>query len=257
MYAAYFFDLDGTIYRGNEPIPYAAEVLAELREAGAAIRFLTNNSAARPVGTAEKLNRMGIFADPHEVISSAAAVVRMLQDSGHQSAYVMGEPGFVATLREAGLDVVNADDEGRVFAQELNADVVVVGICRSLSYPLLDFALQAVLAGSEFIATNLDPTFPLEAGRISPGSGTVVAALECCTGVKPRVAGKPEPFLVEMLLADLGLQSESACVVGDRMDTDIECGLRAGCPTHLVLTGVTHHAPNGQSWSEDLRGLPR
>lgn len=255
MYRAYFLDLDGTVYRGSEPIPFAAEVLAELRLRGAAIRFLTNNSAARPDATAAKLNAMGISAIPSEVISSASATVRILRELGHQAVFVVGEPSFVFTLREAGITVVNAEASGEVLANNVHADAVVVGICRSLSYQLLDAAMQSVLSGAQFIATNLDATFPLEGGRISPGSGTMVAALELCTGVQPVVAGKPEPYLVEMLLQDLNLTASAACVVGDRIDTDIECGIRAGCATHLVLTGVTHLAPPGLFWSEDLRGL--
>ncbi|MBI1756886.1 MAG: HAD-IIA family hydrolase [Fimbriimonas ginsengisoli] len=134
-------------------------------------------------------------------------------------------------------------------------DAVVVGICRSLSYDLLDQAMNLILRGALFVATNRDATYPLEDGCLSPGAGAIVAALEACTGVSPVVVGKPEPTLILQLLEEIGVEPEAALVVGDRVETDLEAGRRAGCDTHLVLTGVTTEPHAGQGYSADLGGL--
>lgn len=108
-----------------------------------------------------------------------------------------------------------------------------------------------------FVATNLDPTYPKEGGRFEPGAGAIVAALATCTGQTPIVIGKPEPTIVNQILADSGVMAGEAMVVGDREDTDLESGRRAGVPTWLVLTGVASQMIAGQAGSEDLRGLLR
>jgi 4-nitrophenyl phosphatase len=244
MFSAYILDLDGTLFRGNEALPGAVETVAELRRRGAGIRYLTNNSSLTRSQYAAKLTGMGFEAPEEEVYSSGLGTAAYLRERGHRRAFVVGEPGLHETLRAAGIETV---EEG--------ADFAVVGICRSFSYDLLNGAMQAILGGAEFVATNPDPTYPLEGGRLIPGAGSIVAAVRACSGREPFVVGKPNPFLVELILKEAGLRPEEALVVGDRVDTDLESGRRAGCPTHLVLTGVTKEPPEGVSWSQDLRGL--
>src|SRR6185436_14189677 len=113
-FQAYFFDLDGTIYRGNEPMPHAPETLSELRNRGACIRFLTNNSGADPQLIAEKLRRMNIEAEPDEVVTSGMAAAHYLANNNQKKLFVIGEPGLVRILRNSGLDVANAGEDGVV-----------------------------------------------------------------------------------------------------------------------------------------------
>lgn len=256
-YRAYLFDLDGTIYRGGEVLPGAIDAVAALRARGALVRFLTNNSSQTRDYFAAKLARMGIEAAPEEIATSATGAARYLVVVGATSTYVVGMPGLVRTLGEGGVAVVNAGPEECVLPSGVQADACVVGICQDLSYGLIEGAMSQIRAGARFVATNPDPTFPLEAGRLAPGAGAMVAAVQACAEVEPVVIGKPNPFLIEMLLERDGLAPSEALVVGDRMDTDVEAGRRAGCDTLLLLTGVETQAPSGQPYLPDLRAFAR
>lgn len=252
---AYLFDLDGTLYLGSQVIPGAAEVLSRLREEGATIRFLTNNSGTTPEATAAKLSGMGIEAERDEVLTSGMAAAAHAVRGGVQTVFAIGEPGLVSVLRENELKVVNADVEGRVQPVEGRVDAVVCGICRMFTYELLSSGLQAILSGAQFIATNPDATYPMEGGRLEPGAGSLVAALRTCSGIEPYVAGKPSPDMVFLALETCGVGPEEALLVGDRVDTDLAAAEAAGCPGVLVLTGVTHEVPAGVRSIETLAEL--
>lgn len=256
-YRLYVFDLDGTLYRGEEPIEFAVETVAALRARGAGVRFVTNNSGRTREEFAGKLVRMGFEAEPEEVVSSATGTATYCQEKGIRSAFVVGEPGLVSTLRSVGVVVVNGLATGLTVPQPavLDVDAVIAGICRHFDYPLMDSAMQHLVKGTPFIATNRDATYPLEGNRLQPGAGSIIAALETCGGVSPFVVGKPNPFLVETIVREGGFDPSEVLVVGDRMDTDIECGRRAGCDTFLVLTGVETSLPDGQAGASDLRAL--
>jgi 4-nitrophenyl phosphatase len=245
-YRGYLFDLDGTLFRGDEPIPTAVAKVRELHEAGVLVRYVTNNSTQTRAYFAEKLGRMGYPCAPEEVVSSGFGTGRYLAEQGLKTAFVVGEPGLVSTLAEFG---VRATDEA-------HPDAVVVGLCRSFTYDLMREAMIRIRAGARFVATNPDPTYPVEGGGLIPGAGSVVAGIRTCSETEPFVVGKPNPFLIHAALADAGLQPEEALVVGDREDTDIESGRRAGCDTFLVLTGVATRIPEGQLGGEDLTQLP-
>lgn len=273
-FKAYLFDLDGTIYRGNEQTPHAAETLTELRKRGALMRFLTNNSGADPDPICEKLKRMGIEAHPEEVVTSGMAAAAFLQgqalkrasDTAQKGAinvrraygrlFVIGEPGLVRILRKNGLEVANADTDELVRPDENGPyDAVVCGICRSFTYDLLNAALQAIRGGAEFVATNADATYPIECGKEQPGAGAIVAALQTCSGVEPRICGKPQPDMVFMALESCGANRAKALLVGDRMDTDIAAAKAAGVQSVLVMTGVSKFAPEGIETIQDLSEL--
>ncbi|MBX3118356.1 MAG: HAD-IIA family hydrolase [Fimbriimonadaceae bacterium] len=247
MIDLYIFDLDGTLYRGQEAVPHSVEVVRALRTRGKQIRFLTNNSGLEPSRIAKKLGDLGFEAAIEEVYSTAMGAVWKLRELGARSVYVVGEPGLRATLENGGFQLVT-DESGA-------CDVVLAGICRSLTYAQINTALQFIRNGARFVATNRDATYPLEGGRFEPGAGATVAAIEACTGVEPLVIGKPEPYLVERILEDAGLKADQALVVGDRYETDIVAGERAGCQTLLVLTGATMDAPEGVPSALDLRAL--
>ncbi|HEY8343416.1 MAG TPA: TIGR01457 family HAD-type hydrolase [Calditerricola sp.] len=227
-YRAYLFDLDGTVYRGNQPIPQAVMALRDLMACGARIAFLTNNSSMTPEQVAAKLNAMGIPADPGQVVTSSlvtAAAIR--EEMPGASVYAIGEEGLLAALRSAGC---RFDDE--------RPDVVVVGIDRRLTYEKLAKAALAIQRGARFYATNPDRALPSEQGLL-PGNGALLAALATTTGIQPRVFGKPEPAIVHHALKRLGISPQEALMVGDNGQTDIPAGARAGTDTLLVLTGVT------------------
>ena len=252
---AVLFDLDGTLYRGAEAIPGAVETVVELRRRGILVRYLTNNATLTRAAFAAKLGAMGFPARPEDVESSATGTAAHLVATGLRTAFVVGMPGLVATLREAGVRVVNADEDGKVRPEEAEAEAVVVGMCKAFDYALLDGAMSAILGGARFVATNPDATYPLEAGRLCPGAGSLVAAVQTCSGVAPFVVGKPQPFLVETILRETGLRPEEALVVGDRLDTDVAAGRAAGCPTFLVLSGVEKSIPPGQAGGADVSAL--
>lgn len=234
-FAGVVFDLDGTLYRGSEAIPGAAEVVSELRHRGIAIRFLTNNSSGTPESVAEKMTRMGFGVASDEIVTSGTLAAQALAERGIQRAFVVGEAGLVSVLADHGTTSV---------APEM-AEVVVVGICRHFTYDIMDQALQACRAGASLVATNRDPTFPLEQGRFAPGAGSIVAAIEACSGLTAEVFGKPEPLGVRHCCTAMGLPPEQVVCVGDRLDTDIAAGKQAGCQVFVVDTGVTPSIPAG------------
>jgi 4-nitrophenyl phosphatase len=246
-YRLYILDLDGTLYRGAEAIPGAVETVQELRNRGALIRFLTNNSGQTQEFYREKLHKLGFAAELDEIYSSALGAAKVCAAKGLKSIFYVGEEGLRLTLEEAGLSVLKDTDS--------QAEAVVAGICRSFSYGWLNGALQQLFNGAEFVATNTDATYPLENGKVEPGAGAIVAAIAAASGKPPEVIGKPNPLLINMILKEAGVAASDALAVGDRVETDILSGINAGVDTHLVLTGVTHTVPEGQSSSVDLRGL--
>ncbi len=247
MTQLYIFDLDGTLYRGGETVPHALDTVRSLRERGGQIRFLTNNSGVEPAKIASKLASMGFETTESEVYSSAMGAVWKLNELAVKRVYAVGEPGLHSTLSQAGFELVSDQDQ--------TPDAVLAGICRTLTYAQINASLQFIQQGAQFIATNRDATYPLEGGRFEPGAGAIVAAIEACSGVEPFVIGKPEPYLVQRILADAGVDPNHAIVVGDRYETDIIAGQRAGCKTLLVLTGATTVAPEGVLSAPDLRVL--
>lgn len=242
-YRAYFFDLDGTCYRGSDPVPGAADAIQNLFTEGAQIRYGTNNSAADPAKTCEKLRAMGFPCEPDWVYGSGPTTARFLVRNEIESVYVVGEKQLHETLRNSGLK------------ESDRPDAVIVGICRSFTYDMLANAQAHIMNGARFIATNQDPTFPIEGGRLRPGAGSIVAAVQTATGMGPIVMGKPNPQMILDALSDMELEPGQLLIVGDRQDTDMAAGLAAGCPTWMVLTGVTSKLPSGQVGSADMKAL--
>ncbi|MDR3690371.1 MAG: HAD-IIA family hydrolase [Fimbriimonas sp.] len=254
-YPLYIFDLDGTLYRGNEPIANAADTVRALSESGAKIRYLTNNSGQTRAFFLDKLIRMGFPCEMEAIYTSGVGSASYLAANGLKRVFAIGEPGLVTTLRDHGLEVANAGSDLLTVSAGSESDAVLAGICRHFNYDLMNGAMQRIRAGQPFIATNPDVTYPMEEGRLIPGAGSVVAGIQACSEAEPYVVGKPNPYLIRLILEELGFPPTSALVVGDRVDTDLVSGERAGCPTHLVLTGVTSVPPEGQSFSVDLTGL--
>jgi 4-nitrophenyl phosphatase len=232
-----FIDLDGVIYTGRTPIPGAAEFLAEARLHELKFLLVTNNSTASPELVAERLRGMQIDADPDEILTSAQAAVAHVKLHAQTGARVriIGEAGLRQAAEEEGFAVVE-DGEGR-------ADWVIAGLDRAFTYEKLASATRDILSGAQFIATNADALLPIEGGQVIPGAGTMVAAIQTATAVEPVVLGKPQPGLFEIGLKRLGgLAPTAAAMIGDRLDTDIVGGHRAGLRAILVLSGVTSRA---------------
>jgi 4-nitrophenyl phosphatase len=236
-YALAIFDLDGTLFRGEEPIPGAVEAVARCRAGGTMVRYLTNNSSQTRDTFAAKLGRLGFEVHEDEVYSSAIGTAAYLRESELVSAFVVGERGLSETLHSAG-----------IMTDSPAYDAVVAGTCKSFSYELLSLAMQHIRSGARFVATNTDPTYPVEGSKFIPGAGSIVAAIRTCSEAEPFVVGKPNPYLVELILRESGVRAADSLVIGDRMDTDIEAGRRAGAATLLVLTGATLAPPAGQRW---------
>lgn len=226
----FIFDLDGTLYRGNVVLPGAAEFVANLRRAGVPHLFLTNNATTPPSGVAERLTRMGIASSPGEVLTSAQATATILAaEMPGSRVYVVGEAG----IREALLA-----ESFQLTGDFREADAVVVGMDREVTYARLRDAALAIRHGVPFIATNTDRTLPTEQGLI-PGAGSLVGMLEIATDVKARVIGKPSPGIMLLALRRLGTPAALTAAVGDRPETDIVGGQVAGLRTIGVLTGAS------------------
>lgn len=246
MTRAYVFDLDGVLYRGEEPIDGAAETLERLRARPDPpfVFFLTNNSTRTRGDYVDKLTRLHIACSEDEIVTSASATAAYLknQNAAGRTVLVVGEAGARDELMRVGMNVIGPDAP-----LETHADFVVVGMDRQFTYHTLWRAQQAILRGATFIATNRDDAFPIENDQLIPGGGAMVAAIEACTSTVPLVVGKPQPWGLQAILQSARVSPDEAVMVGDRLDTDVLCGNRLGVPTVLVLTGVTSEAKARQA----------
>jgi HAD superfamily hydrolase (TIGR01450 family) len=227
----WLFDLDGTIYRGEELIPGADTVIAALRRAGCRVAFLSNKPLFTRADYAAKLTRLGIPTTPDEVVNSSIVLARHLAtlDPG-APVFVIGEPPLVGELRAHGFEV-RADHHVRW---------VVIAFDRTFDYAKLNTALQAVRrAGARLIATNPDRTCPTEDGEI-PDCAGMIAAVEAVTGRSVEaIVGKPSPIILDVALAALGVTAAECAMVGDRIETDIVMARQRGLASVLVLSGIT------------------
>lgn len=225
-------DLDGVFYRGDMPLPGAAEFVHWLGQESIPYLFLTNNSTRTPQQYAEKLIRLGLPAHPEQILTSALAARAYLESRAPRGTgiYFIGMKG----LEEALLG------DGYFRLEEERPAYVVVGLDTHLTYEKLRRATLLIRAGATFIGTNPDRTFPAPEGII-PGCGAILAALEAATGIPPIVIGKPERWMLEEGMRRLGATPDQTAILGDRLDTDVAGGKRLGLTTILVLTGV--HGP--------------
>ena len=239
----FVLDLDGVVYRGKQALPGAVETIETLRRLGHQVYFFTNNSTKTRVTYQQKLAGMGIQADIEHIMTSSYATALYLEEHGAQgkSVLVVGREGIREELKAVGMVIAEDGLHEKV-------DYVVVGMDRDFCYDTLTKAQHAIMGGATFIATNRDATFPMENGMVLPGGGTIVAAIEVASGVKPILIGKPEtPAMMEVLhLAHA--TPKDAVIVGDRLDTDILVAKRIGALSVLVLTGVTKE--------KDLESVP-
>jgi len=222
-------DLDGVVYTGPGAIDGAPEALGKLEGEGKSLAYVTNNASRSSAEVAAHLRELGAPATAAQVFGSAPAAAELLarQVGAGAAVLVVGSQVLAASVTAQGLTVVRPG--------ERRTDAVIQGFSPSLGWKDLAEAAYAIAAGAIWVATNLDMTLPQPRG-FAPGNGSLVAAVAAATGTAPLVAGKPEPTLFEMAARHSGV--ERALVVGDRLDTDILGGNRAGMDTALVLTGV-------------------
>lgn len=237
---ALIVDMDGVVWRSGQPVGPVREWFARLRALGLRWVFATNNATKTPEDYVRALRNLGLDdVDTHQVVNSIQAAVFALKERWPQgvAVYVIGEEGLFQGLAEAGFPHTEGPE----------AQAVVVGLDRNLTYRKLAHATLLIRRGAWFVGTNPDRSFPTPEGLV-PGAGAILAALEAASGVAPTVVGKPEPFLFRVALERLGTPPETTLVVGDRLETDILGGQRIGCPTALVLSGVTTRE-QAEAWS--------
>lgn len=229
-YDAVLLDLDGVLYRGDAPIEGAAATLSRLLELGIPRLFLTNNSSRTPGEVARSLHALGIEAEPGEVLTSGAATAALLRGQGlaGATAFVIGEAGLREPLEEAGLHLVGGEPR--------TADLVVVGLDRSVDYAKLRTAVLLIQRGARLVATNNDASYPAPDG-LWPGAGAILSAVTTATGAVPEVVGKPERPL--FLAAAEATGARSPLVVGDRLETDVAGAEGMGWDSLLVLSGAS------------------
>jgi len=230
-YGGYIFDLDGTIYLGEQLIAGAQETVAWLRRHGRPVVFLSNKPLEPRSAYAAKLTRLGIRATEQDVVNSTQALMAYLRaERPGARLYVIGEPALLAEFQAEGFVLTEALGE---------IDIVVAAFDRTLTYAKLNTAYQALMRGAGFVATNSDRSCPIEGGAI-PDCAGVIAFLEATTGrACELIAGKPSPLILSAALSRLGVPRDAVLMVGDRLGTDIRMGTELGLDTALVLTGVT------------------
>jgi NagD protein len=225
---SWLMDMDGVLVHEEQAIPGADHFIARLRELERPFLVLTNNSIYTRRDLAARLRVSGIDVPEEALWTSALAMARFLEDQRPGgSAYVIGEAGLTTALHEAGYTLTDRDP-----------DYVVLGETRTYSFERITRAIRLIENGARFIATNPDATGPSAEGPL-PATGSVAALISRATGVEPYFVGKPNPLMMRTALNKLDAHSETAAMIGDRMDTDVVSGLEAGLETILVLTGLT------------------
>ncbi|HET8523104.1 MAG TPA: HAD-IIA family hydrolase [Thermomicrobiales bacterium] len=238
----FVLDMDGVLYRGNTLLPGVADFLNALDLRGIPYMLATNNSTATAVQYVAKLAALGITVDAEHILTSGMATRDYLLKALPAGAgiYVVGAPA----LRE---QLFDGTPFHPVQYGEETPTAVVVGLDVDFTYAKLKAANAAIRAGAVFIATNADLTLPTEEGLV-PGSGSIIAAVAAASGTQPTVIGKPEPVSLLQALDVMNVPPDRAVMIGDRLETDILAGQRAGMLTAMVLTGV--------STRDDLPGAP-
>ena len=229
----FLIDMDGVIYSGGQLIPGAVDFIGALLDQDRPFMFLTNNSQRTRRDIMTRLNRLSISVSEKHIFTCADATATYLaRQKPGGTAYVIGEGGLLTALHEQGFSVVDKDP-----------DFVVIGECRTFNAEMMEAALNLLIGGAKFIATNLDQNCPTSDG-MRPGCGALVSMLERASGKKAFSVGKPSPVMMRGARKELSLDAKRTVMIGDTMSTDILGGHQLGYYTILVLSGTTR--------SEDL-----
>ncbi len=226
--SGFIIDMDGVIYHGNKLLPGIPEFLKWLESSGKKFLFLTNSSERSPKELHEKLLRLGIDVGEEHFYTSALATAGFLaSQKPNGSAFIIGDAGLIHALYSFGYTINN-----------VNPDYVVVGDTHNYNFESIQTAVNLVLRGARLIGANPDVSGPVENG-IAPSTKALIAPIEIATGKKAYFVGKPNPLMMRIALKKLMISREDAIVIGDRMDTDVRCGLESEIDTLLVLSGIT------------------
>jgi len=222
-------DMDGVLWRGEQPIGNLHKAFDKINDLSIKVVLATNNSTRSPDQYLQKLLDFGVILENWQILISSQVAAhylkRIFPDGG--PVYIIGEVGLIEALNKEGF-----------YNSEERALAVVSGMDRQFNYEKLTIATLLIRSGSLFIATNPDRTFPTPIGLV-PGAGSILSAIEAATDTHPRIVGKPEPEMYTLALKRLGTSIKETLVVGDRLETDIKGAQILGCPTCLVLSGVT------------------
>jgi 4-nitrophenyl phosphatase len=226
--------MDGVIWKADAPIGDLPTIFSRIRERGLKFVFATNNSTKTSEQYVIRLKELGVEVEPWQVVTSSQAAAHTMAQKFPRGTkvFMIGEDGLRIALQEERFDILSVEDAS-------TAEAVVIGMDRGITFPKMVEATLLVRRGVPFYATNSDKTFPTPRGQV-PGAGAWCSVIVTASGVEPMVAGKPFPFLMELSLEKLGTSKDETLVIGDRLETDIAAGQRVGCPTALVLSGVSN-----------------
>ncbi|XP_053550742.1 glycerol-3-phosphate phosphatase [Bombina bombina] len=244
------FDCDGVLWRGDEAIPGAPELINKLKQHGKRVFYLTNNSTKTRAAYTEKLGRLGFNAESREVFGTAYCTALYLRDIARMQGkvYLMGGKALSQELGDAGIQHVGSGpdpvtggfSDWAAIEPDPEVKAVVVGFDEHFSYMKLTRALRYLQdPACLFIATNTDTRLPLEGGRVIPGTGCLVRAVETAAHRNAQIIGKPSSFIYDCVVKECGLDASRTVMVGDRLDTDIQMGSTCGIRTLLTLTGFS------------------
>lgn len=230
---ALILDMDGVLWKSDAPIGDLPATFRRIRERGLKFVFATNNGTLTPEEYQQKLHNFGVEIEQSQVVTSALGIAYLLAKTYPHGTkiFMIGGNGVRTALEEKGFESLPIE-------RATQAQVFVMGIDHDINFQKVAEAALLVRNGIPFYTTNDDKTFPTPRGEI-PGSGAWLSIITTATGVNPIVAGKPFPYLMELSLEKLGTTKEETLVVGDRLETDIAAGQGVGCPTALVLSGVS------------------
>jgi 4-nitrophenyl phosphatase len=225
-------DMDGVLYQGNQPLGDLPRLFSDIQEKDLRVIMATNNAIRNIDEHLEKMKSFGVDLEPWQIINSIQVVVELLKRHFPNGGPIYGvvTPSTMAAIEDAGY-----------YNDEKNAQAVVVGLDRNVTYEKLETATLLVRSGLLYIGTNPDASFPTPRGLL-PGAGSIIAAVTTASGTQPLFAGKPEPAMFEISMERLGSTPQTTIAIGDRLDTDILGGYRSGCRTGLVMSGVTSPA---------------
>ncbi len=234
LYKGYVFDLDGTIYLGDELLPGARRLVLKLRELGKRVVFLSNNPTKDPEMYAEKLTNLGIETPASDIVNTVVSMTRWLSQN-HPDAVIfpIAEEPLKRALRKAGIRMSEKAEE---------IDLVVASYDRTFDYRKLQIAFDAIwyYKRARLVSTNPDRYCPFPGGRGEPDAAAIVAAIEACTGARCEAnTGKPNPIMLDIVADLTGLETSECVMTGDRLYTDIRMALDAGMSSAVVLTGET------------------
>jgi len=248
---AIIFDMDGVLWKSNQPLCDLKELFERLQAKRIKYLFATNNALSTTAQYVEKFHSLGAEITEDQILTSADATGYLLSTDIPEGGpiYIMGSSALQTTLERYNFHFT--DD---------HPIAVVGGLDPHITYERLKKASLFIQTGLPFYFTNSDPNYPIPEG-LCPGAGAFLAALETASGIKAKVAGKPQPFLFEACLKRLNTPPQETLTIGDRLETDILGGYRAGCKTALVLTGVSsandvaHWSPKPDFILENLMQL--